>query len=355
MPLDLSEHESLNTVTSQWLQNEVFKLIKDKKLQTRGASHSKTTASTDPTSNQVDVPMEPVSLSTRENEAECIDFLLTRDNEMLATFLQPTRELKVNYADKFNLEEEARKKKEKAVPSLRDFEFIKVIGKGGFATVYMVRMRTSGKLYAMKTVKKASVRQNENRFAQVLRERNILSQLHHPFLVSLQYAFETTNYYCLVIDLCTGGELFYYLQKNQSFNLQSAKILFAEVVLAMEFLHKNGILYRDLKPENILVDERGHLKLTDFGLCKNNFKRRDRAESFVGSPEYMSPEILLGKPYNFSVDYYTLGVLLYEMLVGLPPHYNEDKMQMYTDITNKKPAIPPVLQGDIRDLLECLL
>ena len=123
----------------------------------------------------------------------------------------------------------------------------------------------------------------------------------------------------------------------------------------MEFLHKNNILYRDLKPENILVDERGHLKLTDFGLCKHNFKKRDRADSFVGSPEYMSPEILLGKPYNFSVDYYTLGVLLFEMIVGLPPHYNEDKIQMYTDITMKKPVIPAVLQGDIKDLLERLL
>ena len=123
----------------------------------------------------------------------------------------------------------------------------------------------------------------------------------------------------------------------------------------MEFLHKNNILYRDLKPENILVDERGHLKLTDFGLCRHNFKRRDRADSFVGSPEYMSPEILLGKSYNFSVDYYTLGVLLYEMLVGLPPFYNEDKMEMYTDITTKKPTIPAVLSGDIKHLLEGLL
>ena len=238
---------------------------------------------------------------------------------------------------------------------MRDFEFIKVIGRGGFATVYMVRMRTSGMLYAMKMVKKASVMQNEIRFTQVLRERNILSQLQNPFLVSLHYAFETTNYYCLVIDLCTGGELFYYLQKIQSFKMTNGKILFAEVVLAIEFLHKNNILYRDLKPENILVDERGHLKLTDFGLCKHHFKKRDRAESFVGSPEYMSPEILLGKPYGFSVDFYTLGVLLYEMLVGLPPHYNEDKMQMYKDITSKKPIIPPLMKDEIKSLLEGLL
>ena len=104
------------------------------------------------------------------------------------------------------------------------------------------------------------------------------------------------------------------------------------------------------------MDERGHLRLTDFGLCRANFKqKRDRAMSFVGSPEYMSPEILLGSGYDYSVDYYTLGVLLYEMLVGLPPHYNEDKMQMYKDITMKEPVIPSVLQGEARDILERLL
>jgi serum/glucocorticoid-regulated kinase 2 len=117
------------------------------------------------------------------------------------------------------MEEEWRNKSEGRVPTFRDFEFIKVLGKGGFATVYMVRKRSSGMLYALKTVKKASVKQNEARFQQVLRERNILSQLKNPFLVKLHYAFQTKNYYCLVIDLCTGGELFYYLQKYQSFKL----------------------------------------------------------------------------------------------------------------------------------------
>jgi serine/threonine protein kinase len=119
--------------------------------------------------------------------------------------------LQINFVSRLELEEEQRLKQEGCVPTFKDFELIKVLGKGGFATVYMVRKRSNGMLYAMKTVKKASVKQNEARFSQVLRERNILSKLKSPYLVELHYAFQTRNYYCLVIDLCTGGELFYYL------------------------------------------------------------------------------------------------------------------------------------------------
>lgn len=133
-------------------------------------------------------------------------------------------------------------------------------------------------------------------------------------------------------------------------------MLFAEIVLALEYLHAKNILYRDLKPENILVDERGHLKLTDFGLCKLDFKKCDFTSSFVGSPEYMSPEILKGKLYNYSVDFYTLGVLFYEMLVGLPPHYNEkNKLKMYEDIKNKPIRVPSHFDPVVKNLLEGLL
>ena len=138
-------------------------------------------------------------------------------------------------------------------------------------------------------------------------------------------------------------------------SISNAKVLFAEVILALEFLHSKNILYRDLKPENILVDERGHLKLTDFGLCKLDFKKEDLTASFVGSPEYMSPEILSGEMYNYSVDFYTLGVLFYEIVVGLPPHYSENKIQMYQDIKTKQVRIPNALGEQLKDLLEGLL
>lgn len=126
-------------------------------------------------------------------------------------------------------------------------------------------------------------------------------------------------------------------------------------MLTFEYLHSNQIFYRDLKPENILVDAYGHLKLTDFGLSKPNFNQYDETTSFVGSPEYMSPEILGGEPYGHSVDFYTIGVLFYEIICGLPPHYNENKIIMYRDIRTKVVKVPDFFPTDLRDLLESLL
>lgn len=131
------------------------------------------------------------------------------------------------------------------------------------------------------------------------------------------------------MDLCPGGELFYYINKFKRFGENQAKIYFAEILLTIEYLHSNNVLYRDLKPENILVDENGHIKITDFGLSRMDFTKQDLAETFCGSPEYMSPEMLNQTGHGFELDIYCLGVLLYELLTGLPPHYNENRLRMY--------------------------
>lgn len=178
---------------------------------------------------------------------------------------------------------------------------------------------------------------NMYRVRQIQSEKNIFKKLNDdpsPFIVNLHAAFTSNNYLCMVTEMCPGGDLFNLIQRHQKFSESQAKILLAEVVLALEHLHKHNILYRDLKPENILIDEWGNLKLTDFGLSKENFEEFDETKTICGSPEYYAPEILQNEHYGRPLDFYSLGVLLYEMLTGLPPFFNESQAKMNQNIVN---------------------
>jgi serine/threonine protein kinase len=225
---------------------------------------------------------------------------------------------------------------------------IKILGEGAFAKVLLVRKKASGKLFAMKVIDKKKIMMTEEdcngavsaeelatrnmyRVKQIISERNIFSVMNsdpNPFIVQLHSAFTSKNSLFMVLDLCPGGDLFSLIQKHRNFTAQQAKYIFAEILVAVEHLHKHDILYRDLKPENIIIDEWGHFKLTDFGLSKENFSDEDMAKTVCGSPEYFCPEILQDQPYGRTIDYYSLGVLLYELITGLPPHYNTDQFQM---------------------------
>ena len=141
----------------------------------------------------------------------------------------------------------------------------------------------------------------------------------------MHWAFQSKHYLHLVLDFCPGGELFFHLSRFRRFPENVARFYFAEILLGIEYLHSQKVLYRDLKPENILIDLDGHIKITDFGLSKDNFGSRDRTNSFCGSPEYMSPEMLTSDFHTRMVDFYSLGALLYEMLIGLPPYYSTDR------------------------------
>ena len=218
------------------------------------------------------------------------------------------------------------KSSERDKAALEEFQMISVVGKGTFGKVFLVYLPVNQKFYALKSMRKDVIIE-KNSLENINLERMIMLQVEHPFIVSMHYVFQRTCRIYFVMDYVDGGELFQYMRNLRRFKQDHVAFYSAQIAMALGYLHNNNIMYRDLKPENILVDERGHLRLTDFGLCRGGFKqRRDRAMSFVGSPEYMSPEILLGQGYDYSVDFYTLGVLLYEMLVGLPPHYNEDKV-----------------------------
>lgn len=238
--------------------------------------------------------------------------------------------------------------------SLAHFTPIKVIGKGGFSNVTAVRKKDSGNLYAIKTMNKDFVLA-EGKTEQIMTEKEILSKISHPFIVQMFWAFQSATQLHLVLELCPGGELFYHLHNLGRFSEDQARFYFAEVVLALEYLHNLNIVYRDLKPENILLDIDGHIRITDFGLSKQNIGKRDRSYSICGSPEYMAPEMLLSGEHGLSVDFYTLGALLYELLTGLPPFYDKNRSRMRWKILNEELEIPGFISKPTKALLAGLL
>eukprot|EP00347_Sterkiella_histriomuscorum_P015539 403356649 len=246
-------------------------------------------------------------------------------------------------------------KRKKLIPNLEDFDIIRVIGKGGFSTVFQVRRKDDGAIYAMKCLKKSQIKR-ENKVRHVMNERQILQTVNHPFIVKMKWAFQSEHYLFIILEFCAGGEIFYHMNKVLRFSEKVAKFYFAEIVLAMEYLHQKNVFYRDLKPENILLDQDGHVKLADFGISRINFNEKDRSASFCGSPEYMSPEML--KPsriHSRAVDFYALGALLFEMLTGLPPHFSENRDEMYRKILHNNAEFPRYLSPMAKSILRGLL
>ena len=244
---------------------------------------------------------------------------------------------------------------EKASPA--QFELLKVIGQGSYGKVFLVKKTTGndiGCLYAMKVLRKATLKVRDRMRTKA--ERNILTEVEHPFIVKLHYAFQTEGKLYLVLDFMRGGDLFTRISKEQCWKLKEAdvRLYIAELVLALEHLHKLGIIYRDLKPENLLLDSNGHIALTDFGLSKENLDDR-KSYSVCGTWEYMAPEVLCGKGYDYSVDWWSLGVLMYEMLVGVCPFEGGNKNQTMHNVMKKQIIYPDTLSHDSISLLKGFL
>ncbi|KAL2012636.1 hypothetical protein VTN00DRAFT_161 [Thermoascus crustaceus] len=239
---------------------------------------------------------------------------------------------------------------------LEDFELLKVVGKGSFGKVMQVMKKDTGRIYALKTIRKAHII-SRSEVAHTLAERSVLAQINNPFIVPLKFSFQSPEKLYLVLAFVNGGELFHHLQKEQRFDINRARFYTAELLCALECLHGFKVIYRDLKPENILLDYTGHIALCDFGLCKLDMKDEDRTNTFCGTPEYLAPELLLGNGYTKSVDWWTLGVLLYEMLTGLPPFYDENTNEMYRKILQEPLTFPShdIVPNAARDLLTKLL
>ena len=201
--------------------------------------------------------------------------------------------------------------------SMEDFELLKVLGRGAFGKVVLCREKTTKSMYAMKILKKTAVfRKNE--VEHTMTENRVLQNIRHPFIVSLQYSFTTEDRLCFVTEYVCGGELFVHLKNEpcRRFSEDKTRFYTAEIVLALGYLHKNGIIYRDLKLENLLLDRKGHIKMVDFGLCKDEIFGNKQTNTFCGTPSYLPPEVICKMQYGRAVDWWGLGVVMYELLTG---------------------------------------
>jgi serine/threonine protein kinase len=209
--------------------------------------------------------------------------------------------------------------------------------------VVLVQKRTGkerGALFAMKILRKTHL-VKRRQIERTRTERKVLSVVNHPFIMKLHYAFQSPDKLYLVLDYCPGGELFFHLSRFRRFPERVARFYAAELLLAIGHLHKRGIIYRDLKPENVLLDAEGHVKLGDFGLAKAGIKHPcEGASSMCGTPEYMAPEVLSQQGHGFCVDYWGLGMLVYEMMTGLPPWYTTDRAKLFRRLKSAPLDIP---------------
>ncbi|KAK3393631.1 kinase-like domain-containing protein [Podospora didyma] len=237
-----------------------------------------------------------------------------------------------------------------------DFEPLRCLGKGTYGTVLLVKQRTTGRLYAQKQFKKASLVVHKKLVEQTKTERQILESVNrHPFVVKLFYAFQDQEKLYLILEYGQGGELFTHLSTEKMFPESTAAFYMAEMVLALSHLHDTlGVVYRDMKPENCLLDSDGHLLLTDFGLSKVAVDP-DACNSMLGTVEYMAPEVIQGQKYGKAVDWWSLGALGYDLMTGSPPFRGGNHAKIQDNIVRQKLILPYFLSADAKDLLTRLL
>ena len=228
------------------------------------------------------------------------------------------------------------------------------IGSGSFGNVFLVEKKDTNMLYAMKVLNKKKVFKDKLK-RYVVTERNVLSAIDHPFIVKLKYAFQNGDNLFLIMDYYPGGDLGAALNSEGSFEEDRARVYIAEIILALEELHNNNIIFRDLKPENIMIDAKGHIALIDFGLSKEKVTARRGARSFCGSVAYLAPEMVKKTGHGKAIDWYLLGVVLYEMMVGLPPFYAENKEQLFFNIEHGQLNFPNNFSKALKDLLGRLM
>ncbi|KAI9908034.1 hypothetical protein PsorP6_003391 [Peronosclerospora sorghi] len=251
--------------------------------------------------------------------------------------------------------EDERSKQPSGKVSLKHFDVLRMIGKGSFGKVLLVRKKHTSQLFAVKILSKPAI-VKKRQVEHTRTERRVLASISHPFVVCLHYAFQTHDKLYFVLDYCPGGDLFFHLSRCGCFPEAMAKFYAAEIVLALIHLHEQGIVYRDLKPENIMLDVDGHVKLADFGLAKEGITSElNGTYTMCGTPEYLPPEILNRAGHGTAVDWWNLGMVLYEMLTGRPPWYTQDRQELFDRLRGAELEFPQGLTPEAMSLIEGLL
>ncbi|OHS97634.1 AGC family protein kinase [Tritrichomonas foetus] len=236
--------------------------------------------------------------------------------------------------------------------SMDQFRILQVLGRGFYGKVMLVEKLDTGELFALKTIRKRRLLEL-NQLSTVQAERALLYQLpKHPFIVNLMFAFQTDHKFYLGLEYAAGGELMRHIRDQTVVPIEDTRLYLAEITLAIEHMHANHIIYRDLKPENILLDKYGHVKITDFGLSK---MINETTDTFCGTAEYLAPEVLRQEKYSFPVDWWAMGILLYEILYENTPFYDDNQTTMFENILNKEPDIPKFGHKTATDLIRQLL
>jgi serine/threonine protein kinase len=223
--------------------------------------------------------------------------------------------------------------------TIADFTLIRVLGRGAYGKVTLVRFNRTGQLFAMKSLSKRQLVQYDL-IGRTKAERDVLMKASHPFIVSARWSFQTDAKVFLIMDYVAGGELFGRLRVERKFTEERTRVYTAQLVLAIDYLHCIEVIHRDLKPENILVDDAGYLRITDFGLVKVKMTADATTQTFCGTPEYIAPELIENKPYNHMCDWWSLGILVFEMLSGVPPFYDKNMNKLYRMIVRDEMKFP---------------